>query len=191
MQSARHDDHEQCRPLSPDEKLADEVVVDILRRAANQHGDGRRKQTRYDDITEEERPPAADAEEPGADDASRRAAQAAGVQQAPVPVAPPAVEPGSGSSPFAGASRHQPPAGAAQPPSSPFASESRHQPADISPAGPSVAKAALQAAVAASSRSIDALVRARDQLQKQIDEERQNHATLVQLAEQAGRHGAA
>ena len=97
--------------------------------------------------------------------------------------------------PFAGASRHQPPPpSAAVPPSSgssPFASESRHQPADISPAGPSVAKAALQAAVAASSRSIDALVRARDQLQKQIDEERQNHATLVQLVEQAGRHGAA
>ena len=109
--------------------------------------------------------------------------------QPPPPSA--AQPPSSGSSPFAGASRHQPPAGAAQPPSSPFASESRHQPANISPAGPSVAKAALQAAMAASSRSIDALVRARDQLQKQIDEERQNHATLVQLAEQAGRHGVA
>lgn len=50
---------------------------------------------------------------------------------------------------------------------------------------PSVAHAALNAAVAASTRSIDALVRARDVLQQQIDEERGKHLQLVKLAEQA------
>ena len=50
---------------------------------------------------------------------------------------------------------------------------------------PSVAHAALQAAVAASNRSIDALVRARNVLEQQIDEERQKHLQLVKLAEQA------
>eukprot|EP01044_Picomonas_judraskeda_P017161 COSAG03_NODE_3177_length_2161_cov_1.516974_3_plen_251_part_00 len=49
----------------------------------------------------------------------------------------------------------------------------------------SVTHAALQAAVAASNRSIDALVRARNVLDQQIDEERQKHLQLVKLAEQA------
>ena len=50
--------------------------------------------------------------------------------------------------------------------------------------GASIAQAALQAALAASSRSIEAMVRARNELEKQIEQERRSHLQLVNLAEQ-------
>jgi hypothetical protein len=100
------------------------------------------------------------------------------------------------SNPF-GASRHQLPeqqapaaettqwfmAGAPTPGSS--NSPSSAPPIVSSGASASVTHAALQAAVAASSRSIDALVRARNVLEQQIGEERGKHLQLVKLAEQA------
>ena len=127
--------------------------------------------------------------------------------------APPAVaEQQAPSNPF-GASRHQPPEQLAQQPQA--AGEAMEQEASAGEAqwfmaggpssvaatpsveppvvsnGSSVAQMALQAAVAASSRSIDALVRARNELEKQIEQERRSHLQLVNLVEQAKRQGGA
>ena len=115
-------------------------------------------------------------------------------QPAPPTSAAPAAAP---SNPFGSGSRHQLPPSTQQqqptgtetwfmaPPAPGAGSSGAASNAPPIVSNPSVAHAAIQAAVAASSRSIDALVRARKVLEQQIDEERKKHLQLVKLAEQA------
>eukprot|EP01043_Picozoa_sp_COSAG02_P030740 COSAG02_NODE_1977_length_10205_cov_5.317633_13_plen_233_part_00 len=118
--------------------------------------------------------------------------------QAGQPAPPTSAAPAATSSnPFGSASRHQLPPSTQQqqpagtetwfmaPPAPGAVSSGAASNAPPIVSSPSVAHAAIQAAVAASNRSIDALVRARRVLEQQIDEERKKHLQLVKLAEQA------